>query len=43
MPEFAVPHYMEFVEALPKTPTEKVQKHLLREHGVTKDTWDRMA
>jgi len=43
MPGFAVPRYIEFADALPKTPTEKVQKHLLREQGVTKDTWDRMA
>ena len=26
---------------LPKTPTQKVQKNLLREAGVTTDTWDR--
>ena len=29
--------------ALPKTPTQKVQKHLLRREGVTADTWDREA
>ena len=26
---------------LPKTPTQKVQKHLLRSEGITADTWDR--
>jgi crotonobetaine/carnitine-CoA ligase len=43
MPYFAVPRYIEFVDALPKTPTEKIQKHKLREIGVTPDTWDREA
>jgi len=36
-----VPRYLRFVEALPKTPTERVQKHVLRADGVTADTWDR--
>jgi crotonobetaine/carnitine-CoA ligase len=31
------------MEGLPKTPTERVQKHLLRSAGVTADTWDREA
>jgi crotonobetaine/carnitine-CoA ligase len=26
---------------LPKTPTAKVQKHILRVEGITPDTWDR--
>lgn len=43
MPRFAVPRYVEFVESLPKTPTSKVQKHLLRRDGVTPSTWDREA
>jgi crotonobetaine/carnitine-CoA ligase len=29
------------MDALPKTPTQKVQKHLIRADGVTADTWDR--
>jgi len=41
MPYFAVPRYVEFVESLPKTPNEKVQKAKLREAGITKRTWDR--
>ena len=28
------------VETLPRTPTEKVEKSLLRERGVTPTTWD---
>jgi crotonobetaine/carnitine-CoA ligase len=31
------------MDALPQTPTNKVQKHLLREEGLTADTWDRDA
>lgn len=41
MPHFAVPRYVEFVPALPKTPTQKVQKAILREQGLTPGTWDR--
>jgi crotonobetaine/carnitine-CoA ligase len=41
MAKFMVPRYVRFVSALPKTPTEKVQKYLLRDQGVTADTWDR--
>ncbi|MEE7462844.1 ATP-dependent acyl-CoA ligase [Methylobacterium fujisawaense] len=41
MPAFMVPRYVRFVDALPKTPTAKVQKHVLRNDGLTSDTWDR--
>ncbi len=41
MPYFAVPRYVEFVESLPKTPTDRVRKNVLREAGVTESTWDR--
>jgi carnitine-CoA ligase len=41
MPYFAVPRYVEFMDALPRTPTERVQKYLLKEAGVTAGTWDR--
>lgn len=34
------PRFIRFVEQLPKTPTEKVQKFQLRDAGVTPDTWD---
>ena len=40
---YKVPRYIRFVEALPKTPTERVQKVKLREEGVTQDTFDREA
>jgi crotonobetaine/carnitine-CoA ligase len=43
MPYFMVPRYLRFVDALPKTPTERVQKVKLRDEGITADTWDREA
>lgn len=43
MARFMVPRYVRFVARLPKTPTEKVQKFVLRDQGVTADTWDREA
>ena len=43
MPYFAVPRFVEFVPALPKTPTEKVRKTELRATGITPATWDREA
>ena len=37
-----VPRYCAFLAELPKTPTQKVEKHLLAtKDGVTEDTWDR--
>jgi crotonobetaine/carnitine-CoA ligase len=43
LPRFMVPRYVEFAEALPKTPTQKVRKAELRELGITTATWDRNA
>ena len=43
MPRFMVPRFVEFVETLPKTPTEKVRKVVLREAGITPTTWDKTA
>ncbi len=43
MPYFMVPRYIRFVDSLPKTPTERVQKNKLRDEGITADTWDRDA
>ncbi|HSE83213.1 MAG TPA: AMP-binding protein [Thermodesulfobacteriota bacterium] len=40
MPYFMIPRFIRFVDELPKTPTEKVQKHILKEQGITSDTWD---
>lgn len=36
-----VPRYVEIVESLPRTPTEKVEKSVLRQRGLTAATWDR--
>ena len=41
LPYFAVPRYVEIVEALPMNPTGKVLKTELRSSGVTASTWDR--
>ena len=43
MAHFMVPRYLRVVDALPKTPTTKVQKAELRRAGITADTWDREA
>jgi crotonobetaine/carnitine-CoA ligase len=43
LPYFMVPRYLEVVAELPKTPTQKVHKHLLRDRGVSDATWDREA
>lgn len=43
MPRHAVPRYLRFVDELPKTPTLRVQKAVLREQGVTASTVDREA
>jgi crotonobetaine/carnitine-CoA ligase len=43
LPYFAVPRYVEFVDALPLTENGKVRKQVLRERGVTTATWDREA
>jgi crotonobetaine/carnitine-CoA ligase len=40
MPYFAVPRFVEYVDSLPKTANEKVQKVKLREAGITANTWD---
>lgn len=40
-PRFMVPRYIEFVDELPKTPTDRIQKSTLRAAGVTPRTWDR--
>ncbi|WP_327152047.1 AMP-binding protein [Nocardia sp. NBC_01329] len=41
MAHFMVPRYVRVLADLPKTPTSKIQKHLLRAQGVTEDTMDR--
>jgi crotonobetaine/carnitine-CoA ligase len=43
MPRFALPRYVRVVGELPKTASQRVRKHLLRDEGVTPDTVDREA
>lgn len=43
LPRYSIPRYVEFVAALPKTPTNKVQKHILRAAPFTSATWDRLG
>jgi carnitine-CoA ligase len=43
MAHFMVPRYVRVLGDLPKTPTNKVEKYLLRRDGVTPDTFDRDA
>lgn len=43
MAYFMVPRYIRIMDELPKTPSAKVLKHLLRGEAVTSDTWDREA
>jgi crotonobetaine/carnitine-CoA ligase len=43
LPYFAVPRYLEFIEALPTTESGKVQKYKLTERGITDAAWDREA
>jgi crotonobetaine/carnitine-CoA ligase len=39
-PHYFVPRYMEFVDSLPYTATNKVQKYRLRQQGLGEHTWD---
>jgi crotonobetaine/carnitine-CoA ligase len=43
MAHFMVPRYVRFLPELPKTPTNKIEKHRLRAEGVPAETWDREA
>jgi crotonobetaine/carnitine-CoA ligase len=40
---FMIPRYVEFVDALPKTATDKVEKFKLKDDWKTRATWDREA
>ena len=40
LPRFARPRYVQVLDALPKSVTGRVQKHVLREAGVGQHTWD---
>lgn len=41
VPAFAVPRFVEFLDNLPKTPSLKIQKSVLRSRGRSTETWDR--
>jgi len=41
MAHFMLPRFIRVMGDLPKTPTQKIQKNLLRDDGVTAETWDR--
>ena len=41
MPHFAVPRYIEVVDDLPRNAVGRVLKYVLRDRGVTPQTWDR--
>lgn len=42
MPSFVIPRFIEFLNTMPKTPSEKVQKAELRKTGRNENTWDRV-
>jgi crotonobetaine/carnitine-CoA ligase len=43
LPRFMVPRYVRVMDALPKTPSQRIEKYRLRDDGVTPDTFDREA
>jgi crotonobetaine/carnitine-CoA ligase len=44
MPRFMLPRYLDVVDEIPRNSTSlRVQKHVLRDRGVTATTWDREA
>ena len=43
LPYYMVPRYIEFLDALPRTPTNKIKKAEMRAAGITPTTWDRQA
>ncbi len=42
-PHFFVPRFIDFVDELPYTPTNKIEKYRLRDKGVGEQTWDLKA
>ena len=40
---FMIPRYVRVLDDLPKTPTSKVEKHVLRSEGLSGRVWDREA
>ena len=43
MPKYMLPRYIEFASALPRTPTNKIEKFQLKEAGLAPSAWDREA
>lgn len=43
LPRFAVPRYIEVVDELPKTPSERIEKSAVRDRGVSPRAWDAEA
>lgn len=41
MPKYMLPRYIEFVDSLPRTPTNKIEKFQLKEVGLGAAAWDR--
>ena len=41
MAHFMLPRFIRVIDELPKTPTQKIRKHVLKAEGVTAQTWDR--
>ncbi|WP_296259649.1 MULTISPECIES: AMP-binding protein [unclassified Pseudomonas] len=42
VPYYAVPRFIEFRQALPRSPVGRILKYQLRDEGVTAQTWDRI-
>jgi crotonobetaine/carnitine-CoA ligase len=42
---FKIPRYIDYLDSLPKTPTQKIQKSILKKESedLSKNTWDRFA
>lgn len=43
LPAFMVPRFVEFLPELPKTPTGKIRKDILRSQPTNDAVWDREA
>jgi carnitine-CoA ligase len=41
VPHYMVPRYIRVIKSMPYNDTQKIQKKLLKEEGITLDTWDR--
>lgn len=40
MAKYMIPRYIRWLDELPKTPTQRVQKYKLKREGITEETWD---